>query len=617
MCKHLLLVAVLAAAGSLVPSFPAAAQGCGSNNPNCIVPMAPAGDASNRAASTLWVQQNAMGPGAGVSSWNGRSGVVVPAINDYDFTQIGPSLLGFNQMPPISANQVYMNTGTTVAGVTIPNCIGGQQSLLYDATAHTFGCNTVNPVVNSVFGRSGTVVSANGDYSFSQISGQTTFPQMPVASVNTVYGNISVPSALPMPVCNNPNQALQWVPGGGFGCAVVSGGGGGGGLPTINADSALGNPTNTASNLLTGMALPACTGSSNALQYSTGTHSFSCGTITAASPVTSVFTRTGAIVAQSGDYTFSQIGGTATLAQLPTATANSLLGGLSATAPSYLSVPSCSTANQALQWTTGTGFSCVTITAGTGTVQSFSAGNLSPLFTTSVASSTVNPALTFTLSNVAANTVFSNWTNSSVVAPQFNTMPSCSGTNQALNYTNGTGIGCITASGTPAGSNTQVQFNNSGAFGASPNLTWASPVLSVGSTGSTGAIGFVGSTSGTTTLQGPAVGNGTFVLPTGTGTNTLTYTVASGTAALGTSAIASAACATAVTVSATGVATTDVVSASFNGDPTAVTGYVPLTAGMLTIIPYPTANNVNFKVCNNTSASITPGAITLNWRVVR
>lgn len=97
----------------------------------------------------------------------------------------------------------------------------------------------------------------------------------------------------------------------------------------------------------------------------------------------------------------------------------------------------------------------------------------------------------------------------------------------------------------------------------------------------------------------------------------LTTTIASGTSALGTSAISSAACATVVTTAATNTATTDVVLASFNGDPTAVTGYVPLTAGMLTIISYPTANNVNFKVCNNTSSSITPGAITLNWRVVR
>ncbi len=91
----------------------------------------------------------------------------------------------------------------------------------------------------------------------------------------------------------------------------------------------------------------------------------------------------------------------------------------------------------------------------------------------------------------------------------------------------------------------------------------------------------------------------------------------SGTASLGTGTISSAACATAVTVSATGVASTDVVTAGFNGDPTGVTGYVPLTSGMLTILAYPTPNNVNFKVCNNTTESITPGAITLNWRVVR
>jgi len=48
-----------------------------------------------------------------------------------------------------------------------------------------------------------------------------------------------------------------------------------------------------------------------------------------------------------------------------------------------------------------------------------------------------------------------------------------------------------------------------------------------------------------------------------------------------------------------------------------VTGYVPSTGGMLTIIPYPTSGNVNFRICNNTSASVTPGAITLNWHVTR
>lgn len=93
--------------------------------------------------------------------------------------------------------------------------------------------------------------------------------------------------------------------------------------------------------------------------------------------------------------------------------------------------------------------------------------------------------------------------------------------------------------------------------------------------------------------------------------------IASGTAAMGTSAIASATCATVVTVSATGVATTDVISGNPNGDPTGITGYGPSASGSLYIWKYPTTNNVNFKVCNNTSGSITPGALTLNWSVSR
>ena len=101
------------------------------------------------------------------------------------------------------------------------------------------------------------------------------------------------------------------------------------------------------------------------------------------------------------------------------------------------------------------------------------------------------------------------------------------------------------------------------------------------------------------------------------GSTTRMVRVWSGTAALGTAPIAPGACATDVTVSATGVLTSDVVLAGFNGKPTAVTGYLPATAGMLTIIPWPSANNVNFTVCNDTASSVTPGPVTLNWRVGR
>jgi hypothetical protein len=110
---------------------------------------------------------------------------------------------------------------------------------------------------------------------------------------------------------------------------------------------------------------------------------------------------------------------------------------------------------------------------------------------------------------------------------------------------------------------------------------------------------------------------GKTIQDSGVAFSTITRTVASGAKALATGAISSAACTSAQTDTATGTLTTDAIIVSFNADPTAVTGYVPLTTGMLTIIPYPTSNTVNFKVCNNTASSITPGAITLNWRVVR
>ena len=94
-------------------------------------------------------------------------------------------------------------------------------------------------------------------------------------------------------------------------------------------------------------------------------------------------------------------------------------------------------------------------------------------------------------------------------------------------------------------------------------------------------------------------------------------TIASGTATMGTAAIASGVCAAAVTATATGTLTTDRIVATPNVDPTGVSGYGPSASGSLYIQVFPTANTVSFKVCNNTSGSITPAALTLNWAVLR
>ena len=58
--------------------------------------------------------------------------------------------------------------------------------------------------------------------------------------------------------------------------------------------------------------------------------------------------------------------------------------------------------------------------SGSGTVTSFSAGNLSPLFTTSVATSTSTPALTFSLTNAAGTSWYGNAAGTSG-APSYNT----------------------------------------------------------------------------------------------------------------------------------------------------------------------------------------------------
>jgi hypothetical protein len=67
---------------------------------------------------------------------------------------------------------------------------------------------------------------------------------------------------------------------------------------------------------------------------------------------------------------FADLSGQAMLAQLPTISANTILGnatGSSAT-PTALAVPSCSTAASALQWTTSTGFACNTSISATGVI---------------------------------------------------------------------------------------------------------------------------------------------------------------------------------------------------------------------------------------------------------
>jgi hypothetical protein len=79
-----------------------------------------------------------------------------------------------------------------------------------------------------------------------------------------------------------------------------------------------------------------------------------------------------------------------------------------------------------------------------------------------------------------------------------------------------------TDSATPAGADTQVQYNSSGAFAASANFTFASNVLNLGSaSGAVGALKLNGSTSGSATIKVAAVAGAPadLTLPTTSGSS--------------------------------------------------------------------------------------------------
>jgi hypothetical protein len=82
-------------------------------------------------------------------------------------------------------------------------------------------------------------------------------------------------------------------------------------------------------------------------------------------------------------------------------------------------------------------------------------------------------------------------TNATTANTGFNNLaPSQTSNSGKFLTTNGTDTSWATVTASPAGSNTQVQFNNSGAFGASASLTWNGTALTTPSLNSANTFGF-------------------------------------------------------------------------------------------------------------------------------
>ena len=116
--------------------------------------------------------------------------------------------------------------------------------------------------------------------------------------------------------------------------------------------------------------------------------------------------------------------------------------------------PNPGTSGQVLT-TNGTGVTYWSTVSGGGggSVTSFSTGNLSPLFTTSVATPTTTPALSFSLNTQSPNTVFAGPVSGGAATPTFRALV-------AADLPAGT-------TPTPGGSSGDIQYNNDGAFGGS------------------------------------------------------------------------------------------------------------------------------------------------------
>ena len=438
----------------------------------------------------------------------------------------------------LTANQTITLSGdTTGSGTTAITTsttkIGGVAASLGGAFtmsgAFTF-TGTVTANTSVTFPTSGTLLTTTG--SGASLTG-ITYSQLPALSANQVLGALTAttPSGLSVPSCSGATNALIWTSGSGFGCNTISAGTGNvsttgtpangnltkfSGAATITNGDLSGDVT-TSGTLATTVA--SIGGKAVSLAASLTTSGANALTLTTTGVTNVTLPTSGTLLTTTG----SGAGLTGLVyTALPALSANQLLGALTATTPSGQSVPSCSAAGNALNWTSGTGFGCATgyLTANqTITLSGDTTGSGATAITTSttkiggVAVSlggaftmsgaftfagtvTANTAVTFPTSGTLLTTTGSGASLTGITysqlpalaanqllgaltatTPSGQAVPSCSAAGNALNWTSGTGFGCATGYLTSSGA---VTTFSAGTTGLTPNSATSGAITLAG-----------------------------------------------------------------------------------------------------------------------------------------
>lgn len=121
---------------------------------------------------------------ASVSSFNGRTGAVVPVSGDYTFSLITGNITIHTHADNTQGGQIGLSAfaagikngnGTklqlTNGSLTANRCLEADANGNIVTAASNAACGTGTSPVTSVFGRTGVVVATNNDYAFTQISG--------------------------------------------------------------------------------------------------------------------------------------------------------------------------------------------------------------------------------------------------------------------------------------------------------------------------------------------------------------------------------------------------------------------------------------------------------------